>query len=95
VREVLAELSEALPALEPQLQEEMIETLEHAARPVLRLDTKRRVKETLKAGDITIAGPIEAMRQYVATTQVESGEWQTLVNSEEKPKTTHGLMVGK
>lgn len=95
VREVLAELSETLPGLEPQLQVEMIETLEHAARPVLRLDTKRRVKETLKAGDVTISGPIEAMRQHVATTQTETGEWQTLVKSEDEPKVTHGLMAGK
>jgi hypothetical protein len=95
VRDVLAELSEALPDLQPQLQEEMIETLESAARPVLRLDTTRRVKETLRAGDVTIFGPIEAMRQRVTTAHMESGEWQTMVSSDDEPKITHGLMTGK
>lgn len=94
VREVLAELSESLPELQPQIQEEMIEALESGARPVLRLDTARRVKETLKAGEVTVSGPIEAMRQYVATSRMESGKWQTVVSSDDEPKMTHGLVAG-
>lgn len=95
VREVLAELGETLPDLQPRLQEEMIETLESAARPVLRLDTTRRVKETLKAGEVTISGPIEAMRQHVAISRIESGEWHTVVSSDDQPDVAHGLMTGK
>jgi hypothetical protein len=95
VGDVISELGDAIPDLTPQLQEELIEALETAARPVLRLDTTRRVKEIYKAGGITISGPIEEMRQKVSVEHIATDLWQVVVRSDSEPKLSHTSSAGR
>jgi hypothetical protein len=88
-RDVLGELGEKIPDITPELQEEMIEALESSPRPVVRLDTTRRVKESYKIGGITLTGPIEEMRQKVGISQRPDGSWQIAIKSLEEPQPTH------
>jgi hypothetical protein len=95
VREVMDELGHAVPDLTPRLQEDLIEELENAARPVVHLDTTRKVKEIYKAGEITISGPIEQMRQMVRSEQISDKLWETTVYSDDEPKISHTSTAGR
>jgi hypothetical protein len=88
-REVLAELGEKVPEITPGLQDEMVEALETAPRPVVRLDTTREVKETYKIGEITLSGPIDEIRQRVKMSQKPDGGWRITIDSPEKPMPGH------
>lgn len=88
-REVLAELSEKVGEITPQLQEEIAEALETAPRPVVYLDTTRGLKEIYKIGGITLSGPIEEMRQKVQISQMDHGGWQITIDSPEEPQPAH------
>jgi hypothetical protein len=89
VRKVMGELGERIPEVTPELQEEMIGALEASPRPVIRLDTTRRVKESYKIGGITLDGPIEEMRRKVEVSRKPGGGWQITINSEDEPQLSH------
>jgi hypothetical protein len=87
-REVLAELSQKVPGLTASLQADIAERLENAPRPVALLDTRRPVKETYQAGEITVSGPIDEMRRRVRIVEEPAGRWRIAVDSPDRPATT-------
>ena len=88
-RQVLTELGGKIPDLTPQIQADIAEMLENAPRPAARLETTRRVTEAYRVGDITVSGPIDAMRQDVRVTEQMGIGWQIIVEAKEKPLPAH------
>lgn len=88
-RDVLAELGQKVPELTAGLRADIAERLETAPRPVARLDTRRTVKETLRAGEITLSGPIDVMRSQVRLSGMPDGIWQIVIHSADRPVRGH------
>jgi hypothetical protein len=66
-----------------------VQRLEHLKRPVGIIDTKQRSREQIKIGDITISGPIEAMRRYTSIHHLSGQRWQVVVEGTVEPKRSH------
>ncbi|HEY7484834.1 MAG TPA: hypothetical protein VH912_10290 [Streptosporangiaceae bacterium] len=88
-RDVLAELGQKVPELTALVQADIAERLETAARPVALLDTRRPVKETLQAGEITLSGPIDVMRRLVHVAEQPDGGWRVTLDSIDRPLPSH------
>lgn len=82
---VIAALGDQVPGLDGGRQADILERLEHRRRPVGAIDTKRRSTERIKIGDITISGPIDAMRHYVEVSKPEANRWQVTVDGNQAP----------
>jgi hypothetical protein len=87
---VLSELGNRIPGLDGSRQADVAQRLERLRRPVGIIDTTRRTREQIRIGDITISGPIEAMRQYTRITQLHDQRWQVVVEGTTEPKRRHG-----
>ncbi len=86
---VLAALGQELPQLTSEIQADVAEKLEHRPRPVGFIDTSKRSTETIKIGDITVSGPIPAMRQYARMEELRDQTWQVIVRGNERPKRSY------
>lgn len=64
VDDVIDQLEHRLPEV-ARIRPDIMHALESQGRPVARIDTAQRVTEVIKAGQITISGPIADMRKYV------------------------------
>ena len=86
---VLESLGERVPELRANVQSDLAEVLANQARPVAYIDTSRPAKETIRAGKITISGPVEEMRQRVHV-QGEAGDgWTIRIDSDTEPRRTY------
>jgi hypothetical protein len=88
--DVLSELGNRIPELDGSCQADVAQRLGHLKRPVGIIDTKRRSREQVKIGDITISGPIEAMRRYTSIHHLGDRRWQVVVEGTVEPKRSHG-----
>jgi hypothetical protein len=87
---VLAGLGSRIPELDGSCQADVVQQLEHRRRPVGMIDTGRRSREQIKIGEITISGPIDAMRQYARINHLhEQQRWQVVVEGTAEPKRSH------
>lgn len=87
---VLTALGDCIPELDGSCQADVAQRLERLKRPVGVIDTKRRSSERIKIGDITISGPIDAMRRYARVEQLGDHRWQVVVEGAVEPKRSHG-----
>lgn len=87
---VLSALGDRIPELDGSRQADAAQRLERLKRPVGVIDTKRRSSERIKVGDITISGPIDAMRRYAQIEQLSDQRWQVVVEGTVEPKRSHG-----
>jgi hypothetical protein len=87
---VRAELGNRIPELDGSCQADVAQLLEHRRRPIGMIDTGRRSREQIKIGEITISGPIDAMRQYARINHLyEQQRWQVVVEGTVEPKRSH------
>jgi hypothetical protein len=86
---VLAALGQKLPQLTSDVQADVAEKLEHRPRPVGFIDTRKRSTETIKIGDITVSGPIPAMRQYARMEELRDQTWQVIVRGKDRPRRSY------
>lgn len=86
---VLAAIGQQVPALDSGRQADVVERLQRLRRPVGTIDTKRQPIERIKIGDITVSGPIAAMRQHARIQQVEEHLWQVVIEGTTEPKRSH------
>jgi hypothetical protein len=92
---VLAELAKHVPGLSPPVRTDVMHALEKQPRPVAQIDTSQRATETIKAGAITISGPVVEMRKHVhidlgdSSDSGGSGSWVIRVESAHKPRRNH------
>lgn len=87
---VLSELGNRIPELDGSCQADVAQRLEHLKRPVGTIDTGRRSREQIKIGEITISGPIDAMRQYARIDHLRDQQrWQVVVEGTVEPKRSH------
>jgi hypothetical protein len=87
---VLSELGNRIPELDGSCQADVAQRLEHRRRPVGIIDTERRSREQIKIGEITISGPIDAMRQYARINHLHDPQrWQVVVEGTAEPKRSH------
>ena len=86
---VLAALGRQVPGLDSGRQADVVDRLERRRRPVGTIDTKRQPIERIKIGDITVSGPMAAMRQYAKIQQLDAHQWQVVVEGTEEPKRSH------
>lgn len=85
-REVVTELADLVPALDPQTQEEIIDTLEQAPRPITRLDTAKQVTAVIEQDGITIKGPAQVISQGVKLRETAEGSWEAVVHFNNPPE---------
>jgi hypothetical protein len=87
---VLSELGNRIPDLDGGCQADVAQRLEHLKRPIGVIDTGRRPREQIKIGEITISGPIDAMRQYARINHLSDEQrWQVVVEGTVEPKRSH------
>lgn len=87
---VLSALGSRIPELDGNCQADVAQRLEHLKRPVGTIDTGRRMRELIKIGEITISGPIDAMRQYTRINHLSDQQlWQVVVDGTVEPKRSH------
>lgn len=88
--EVLSELGKHIPELDGSRQADVAQRLARLKRPVGTIDTRRRSREQITIGEITISGPIDAMRQYARIEQFsDQSRWQVVVEGTVEPKRSH------
>lgn len=86
---VLAALGRQVPGLDSRRQADVVELLENRRRPVGAIDTKRQPIERIKIGDITVSGPMAAMRQYAQIQRLDANSWQVVVAGTDEPRRSH------
>jgi hypothetical protein len=87
---VLSELGNRIPELDGSRQADVAERLEHLKRPVGTIDTGQRLRERIKIGEITVSGPMDAMRQYARIEHIhDQDRWQVVVEGTAEPKRSH------
>jgi hypothetical protein len=87
---VLSVLGDRIPELDGNRQADVAQRLGRLKRPVGVINTKGRSSERIKIGDITISGPIDAMRRYAQIEQLEDQRWRVTVEGTVEPKRSHG-----
>lgn len=88
--DVLAGLAQSVAELTDSVQADILETLAQRPRPVGYIDTSRPATETIKAGQISITGPVADMRRYVRISRRPDEEaWTVVVAAEDKPRRSH------
>jgi hypothetical protein len=86
---VLESLGERIPELTPSIRADLADSMANQARPVAYIDTSRPAKETIRAGKITISGPVEEMRQRVQVQGDVGGGWTIRIESDTEPRRTY------
>jgi hypothetical protein len=86
--EVLATISAQVPELTDALQSEVTTVLEQRPRPVRRINPKAPLRQILRAGLITIGGPVAAMRA-VSWRQQPDGQWRITIDVPEEPESEY------
>lgn len=82
---VIAAVGNQVPELDASRQADIVERLEHRRRPVGLIDTRRQSTERIKIDEITISGPIDAMRQYARISELNDHRWQVVVEGTQRP----------
>jgi hypothetical protein len=90
---VLKELGERVSGLNAAVQADLVGELKNQDRPVGHIDTGRRVTETIRAGNITISGPVADMHRLVRISGPNDPEltakgrgWSVVVITDSEPE---------
>jgi len=88
-QDVLAGLAQSVHELTDSIQADILEGLAQRPRPIGYIDTTRPATETIKAGPITITGPVPDMRKYVRISRRDEETWTVVVEAEDQPRRSH------
>lgn len=88
ISDVIAAIAERVPAFEADAWSGLAETLRQSPRPIVNVDTTKRVTAVIEGDDLTIKAPAEDLGERVELHETENG-WEARVRFDRKPRTTY------